>query len=206
MITLTAYYGEKPWTAPTALVDQIVFPEGLRERLMPFFNDYKINLIDFSRLSRAEIQRLATDLRFLSTFIHNARNPGDELPLPCVKNEELVDQFIRKCLNLSDEVVIPMTSLKKENLTMTELLDLYMEPYRQKRLQEGMLAGIEIGREEGIKEGREAERRAAERRMTKERREAALRMSQSGLSVERIAGFLNLDVSLVSRWIREEQE
>ena len=206
VITLTLYYGEKPWTAPTSLADQVVFPPRMREEIMPFFNDYKINLIDFTRLPRAEIQKLTTDLRFLSTYIHNTRNPDDELPLPSVKNLELADQFIRKCLNLSDEVVVPMTSLKKENMTMAEITNLYMEPYRLRFLQEGMLAGIEKGREEGIEkgreEGREAERKAAERRMAKERREAARNLAQHGVKAEDIAEAFKIDVAIVRRWIK----
>ena len=51
---------------------------------------------------REDIQKPTADLRFLSAFIHNARNPDDELPTPNVKKEELVDLFIRKCQNLSD--------------------------------------------------------------------------------------------------------
>lgn len=46
VITLTVYYGEKPWDEPTSLHEMLDIPKELE----PFVNDYKILLVEARRI------------------------------------------------------------------------------------------------------------------------------------------------------------
>ena len=69
VITITLYLGTGEWNAPRSLIDMM---PKIDERVLPFINDYKINLLNPSDIT--DFSKFQTGLRPLFEVLKNARD------------------------------------------------------------------------------------------------------------------------------------
>ena len=68
VITVTLYWGDRPWDAPTSLKEMLI---DVDDAVKPFINDYNINL--FSIIDYKQLPNFSTELRELFSIL-NTRN------------------------------------------------------------------------------------------------------------------------------------
>ena len=68
VLSIVIYYGMTKWTRGLSLREIIRFPRNLERYFLPRFNDYRVNLLDITRLSARQIRMLRSDLRVIATF------------------------------------------------------------------------------------------------------------------------------------------
>ena len=141
MITITLYLGTGEWNAPRSLMDMM---PKIDERVLPFINDYKINLLNPSDIT--DFSKFQTGLRPLFEVLKNAR---DERRLnEVISSDETfknVDVEIVAAINLFAGMDIKIEK-EDEVLNMCKAWD----EHKNRGIQEG----IQVGKQEGIQEGR----------------------------------------------------
>ena len=76
VFTLVLYFGSEHWTKNRRLEERIVFPEGLKERLLPFFNDYRANVFEIAYLTEEQVKLFQSDFRVVAEyFVRSRTNP-----------------------------------------------------------------------------------------------------------------------------------
>ena len=128
VITLTVYLGSEPWDAPTSLSEMLQDLPGGQE-LLPFINDYHINLLAPTHISEGEIRKFRTDFGKLLGCL---RYMNDKAKVKeYLAKEPLYDRDTAKML----EQLLHIEIKNKEQ----EVVD----------MTNGVLELIEDGREEG---------------------------------------------------------
>ena len=69
VITIVLYFGNTHWERNRTLHEAV----GVPDDLMPYFNDYKINLFEIAFMSDDEISRFHSDFRIIADFIAHKR-------------------------------------------------------------------------------------------------------------------------------------
>ena len=73
VITIVLYFGNMHWERNRTLHEAV----GVPDDLMPYFNDYKINLFEIAFMSDDEISRFHSDFRIIADFIAHKRADPD---------------------------------------------------------------------------------------------------------------------------------
>ena len=73
VITIVLYFGNTHWESNRTLHEAVGVPDGL----MPYFNDYRINLFEIAFMSDDEISRFHSDFRIIADFIAHKRADPD---------------------------------------------------------------------------------------------------------------------------------
>ena len=73
VITIVLYFGNTHWERNRTLHEAV----GVPDDLMPYFNDYKINLFEIAFMSDEEISRFHSDFRIIADFIAHKRADPD---------------------------------------------------------------------------------------------------------------------------------
>ncbi len=137
VITITLYLGTGEWNAPRSLIDMM---PKIDERVLPFINDYKINLLNPSDIT--DFTKFRTGLRPLFEVLKNAR---DELRLnEVISSDETfknVDVETVAAINLFAGMDIKIEK-EDEVLNMCKAWD----EHKNRGIQEGIQAGIQEGR------------------------------------------------------------
>lgn len=121
VITLVLYFGEKPWKKPRCLYDVIDVPDKLK----PFVNDFKLNIIDVPRLTPEQVKRYKGDFQIIADyFVH--RTSGKEY-VPPNKPIQHVDSMLKLMSVLTRDKryydFLNEDSAAKEGINMCEVLD-----------------------------------------------------------------------------------
>lgn len=142
IVTVTVYWGTKPWDAPITLKDMLL--ENIDENIASMIGDYHCNL--FSIIDAEKLPKYKTELNELFNLLR-MRNDGEGM-------RELVENNIAY-KNIDEETAGMMSEFANIELPgkrkdggydmCKAVLDLK---------NEGRMEGIEEGREEGRKEGR----------------------------------------------------
>ena len=96
VISLLLYFGDQNWSKRLTLRDSIRFPtdpygNSLESRLAPFFNDYKLNLVDVAKMTPKELSLLNTDFKLLAGSNYQMLHTNDSLAdvgISSVRHEE----------------------------------------------------------------------------------------------------------------------
>lgn len=67
-VTLVLNYGKK-WDGPLCLKDMLKLPDGKYETLLPFIQDYRINLVNLADLTEEDARKFRSDFRFLVKYM-----------------------------------------------------------------------------------------------------------------------------------------
>ena len=145
VITITLYLGTAQWDGPRSLAEMM--PQ-MDERILPFFNDYRINLLN--PLEITDFSKFETGLRPLFELLKNA---SDEEKLnDLITNDETftkVDVETVAAINLFVGTDIKYDE-KEEVVNMCKAWD----DHKKLGIQEGMKQGIQQGMKQGMQQGR----------------------------------------------------
>ncbi len=159
VITLVIYFGEKKWDAPRSLHEMLQIQD---KRLLPYIEDYKINLIAPAELTEEDFAKFKSNLHEVLQYISCSTDKTRLMNL--VENntnyshmDKTTAMLINECTNT--EVKIDES---REVIDMCQAIkDLRMEGVmegRKEGREEGLMKGRIEGRKQGIMEGREEER------------------------------------------------
>lgn len=149
VVTIVLYFGSRPWSGPTCLLDRLDIPESLRGLVA----DWPLHIFDMGRLSAEQRNALKGDLRVVADFLYsqatgNLYEPSGETmhhPGDVVRTLEAITGD-----NTWTNMPVPADTSGKE-ATMNDVLERYIS----KRLQEGLERGLEQGLEQGLQQGLE---------------------------------------------------
>ena len=144
VITITLYLGTTQWDGPRSLAEMM--PQ-MDERILPFINDYRINLLN--PLEITDFSKFETGLRPLFELLKNA---SDEEKLnELITSDETftkVDVETVAAINLFVGTDIKYDE-KEEVVNMCKAWD----DHKKLGIQEGMKQGIQQGIQQGMKQG-----------------------------------------------------
>ena len=214
VITFVVYYGEKPWTGPTTLRECVEFLGGTEKALLPLFNDFKLNIIDFHTIPFEKIEAMTSDFRYIATLLYNAAHRDDPRPFPPVKDVGFIREFMRifKQNNLGKKFTIDEISdekLKQGGYGMNELVMSYVNAEINDRVAailpvrvaEQVAAIVPERVNAAVANTREEDRLAFEQKM----KQTARRLSLKGIPSDEIADALNVEQATVDAWLSEKQ-
>lgn len=184
VLTIVLYFGyTQPWSSPLTLSELLELPKEFEG----VFNDYKLNLIDVSRLTASEKERLGGDLRVISDVLESVRERRFE---EWVKSSGHVvvehgEEVFRLLSYVTKNALFEETMERyhfKENVDMCE----YLEQYNAQKVREGIAIGMEKGMEKGMEIGREHERAVLAKKMLLESLPIEVISKITGFSVNEI--------------------
>ncbi|MCI7612012.1 MAG: Rpn family recombination-promoting nuclease/putative transposase [Selenomonadaceae bacterium] len=121
VLTLILYFGENPWKKPLCLYDVIDVPDKLK----PYINDFKLNIIDVPRLTPEQVKRYKGDFQIIADYFVQ-RNSGKEY-VPPDKPIQHVDSMLKLMSVLTRDKRysdwLNEDSATKEEMNMCEVLD-----------------------------------------------------------------------------------
>ncbi|MDO5310211.1 MAG: hypothetical protein Q4G03_12075 [Planctomycetia bacterium] len=186
--TLVVYYAQEPWTKRRTLREAVTFPRGLKKRMLPFFNDYKLNVVDVPRLTPNQISEFRSDFKAIATHFYNLYHE-QKIPTPNddAQHPEATALFFMNVLggeftdNLRDFI-----KRRKGKVPMNSLIQAcYGEKFEQAR-EEGREEGIAIAKEDALRE----------------KGQMARQLSQRGFAPEAIAEITNAELAQVQLWLK----
>ncbi len=99
IITAVVYLGDEPWDGPKSLFDMLDIRD---RRLIPFINDYKLNLISPADMDDDEFEKFHTGLGFAMRVIKHQSEDADAIIM--ATNHKKIDRetavFLNKAVNL----------------------------------------------------------------------------------------------------------
>ncbi len=143
-VTLVLYYGSSHWNGPRTLHERIPVPEALKEHC----SDYRINLFEIAFLPEEQIQQFQSDFRIVADFFRQQRVYGDYIPdQRTIRHVDAVLKFLSVFTDDErfSEAARVFQAEKKEETTMTKVLDRVENRGIQKGMQEGIQKGIQRG-------------------------------------------------------------
>ena len=149
VITITLYLGTTQWDGPRSLAEMM--PQ-MDERILPFINDYRINLLN--PLEITDFSKFETGLRPLFELLKNASDEGKLNDL-ITKDETFtrVDVETVAAINLFVGTDIKYDE-KEEVVNMCKAWDDHKKRGIQEGIQQGMQQGIQQGIQQGVQQGR----------------------------------------------------
>ena len=76
VVTLVLYFGSRHWNKPVTLHDCLDVPADL----LPYVNDYRINLFEIAWLTDEQVARFKSDFRIVADYFVQMRKNGDYVP------------------------------------------------------------------------------------------------------------------------------
>ena len=76
VVTLVLYFGIRHWDKPVTLHDCLDVPD----EVLPYVNDYRINLFEIAWLSDEQVARFKSDFRIVADYFVQMRKNGDYIP------------------------------------------------------------------------------------------------------------------------------
>ena len=145
VITITLYLGTTQWDGPRSLAEMM--PQ-MDERILPFINDYRINLLN--PLEITDFSKFETGLRPLFELLKNASDE-EKLNELITKDDTFtrVDVETVAAINLFVGTDIKYDE-KEEVVNMCKAWD----DHKKLGIQEGMKQGIQQGMQQGMQQGR----------------------------------------------------
>ena len=218
VLTLVLYFGKSRWTKNRTLGEVIEFPEGLKERIMPFFNDYRLNLFEIAYLTEEQIKKFKSDFRVVAEYFVKSRTNPDYLPEPVeVKHMDAVLNLLAVMTGDNRfEDILNLTDGEERPKTMSEWIDRAI----QRGWNEGVVAGEQrarnsmsewidravsrgwnAGRAEGWNAGRSDGWNAGKTEGQREgRQRTAFNLRKMGMTDDFIAQAVGESVGVIRQW------
>lgn len=121
VVTLILYFGKRPWKKPLCLYDVLDIPDKLK----PFVNDYKINLVDVPRLTTEQVENYKGDFQIIADYFVQITN-GKEY-VPSSKRIQHVDSMLKLISVLTNDKryaeCMESKDMEMEGVSMCEVLD-----------------------------------------------------------------------------------
>lgn len=105
IITAVVYVGSEPWDGPRSLFDMLDIRD---ERIKPFLNDYKLNIISAADMEESDFQKFHTELGLMMRLLRHQKDDADKIIEET--NHKKIDPdaafFIKEAANLDLEFEI----------------------------------------------------------------------------------------------------
>ena len=139
IITAVIYIGDVPWDGPKSLLEMMDIRD---DRIRPFLNDYKLNIISSADIADNDFDKFNTELGKVLRIVKHQKDDADKLieELGHTKIDPDAAFFLKKAANLDIEIEV-----KDGGVDMCESLE---RRYKKERIEEA----IEIYREYGDKD------------------------------------------------------
>lgn len=184
VITLVLYFGyKKRWDKARSLHEAL--GENLNDVLLPFVNNYRLNLFEIAWLTDEQVAGFQSDFGIVADYFVQMRKTGAyNGSNKDVRHMREVLQLLSTLTNDSRFTeTARFTEKGKEPKNMSEALD---------RIEK---RGIEQGIKQGIKQGiRQGEMNYAKK--------VVFRLNKKGLPIQDIADVVEMDINTVSFWIQ----
>lgn len=76
IVTAVLYVGAEPWDGPKSLLEMMDIQD---KRILPFLNDYKLNIISAADMPDEDFERFHTDLGFTMKVIKHQKDDADKI-------------------------------------------------------------------------------------------------------------------------------
>ena len=140
VITIVLYFGNTHWERNRTLHEAV----GVPDDLMPYFNDYRINLFEIAFMSDEEISRFHSDFRIIADFIAHKRADPDFVSTDrtaFVHTDEVLK--LMSLLTDDDRYELTLNSEGGKPKNMCEMLDRVEAKGEAKGITKGMTKGEE---------------------------------------------------------------
>ena len=204
VVTLTLYFGLKPWDGPRSLHDLLIVPEELKE----FLPNYRTNVVEVAFLPPDTIEKFTSDFQIVALWFRARRlNAADNLRLhqkEWIHPEAILDFFYvfaedHRYLTIKSQFIKRIR--KGEKITMCTLIDSLLEEGMQEGKKEGMKEGLKKGMKEGRKKGR---KEGLEEGMNEGLKKGTVQTRYQDLSSLILAGFSQERASSLLGFSQEE--
>ncbi len=156
VVTLVLYFGYKHrWNQPKSIYEML--GDSLDDRLKPFVNDYKINLVEVAYLSDEELNRFHSDFKAVADYFVQMQRTGEyKGSTEEIKHVWEVMRLLQYLTNDDENVMKTITENTddKEGTNMAGIFTTWLNQGKELGREEGKELGIEEGRELGREEGR----------------------------------------------------
>ena len=192
VISLLLYFGDQNWSKRLTLRDSIRFPtdpygNSLESRLAPFFNDYKLNLVDVAKMTPKELSLLNTDFKLLAGSNYQMLHTNDSLADVGISSVRHEEETLR-CLQTMYGNNVAEAARQQIRKDQGEV---NMESYGQALVQNIMNKGYDNGYGDG---------------RLQHAHDSTLRMYAQGVPVPTIASFLDVTPEQAQQWIAEKEQ
>ena len=198
VISFLLNYDEKPWTKRVTLRESVVFPttadgRSLEPQISPFFNDYRLNVVNVQSLEIETIAKFQRDFRTLAaTFpIMRGEIAPDELPPLVVRHKEEFSHCIQS--------MFPQQGMELYNrIVATPEGDVNMKPLLENAVNNLIKKGFDQGFGQGFGKG-------VEQGELSKARATALKLWKRNFPIADIADLQDVPTELVRQWISEAE-
>ena len=142
VITLVVHFGADPWDGPTSLHEMLAVQDDTIRR---YAQDYRVHLLDPSRISQNDFKKFASSLREVLNYIKYSK---DEKGLARLLEE---DERLKKLEAGAARVIETITHTDFAIDEKTEVVNVCqaVEDMMKTREQKGWKLGEEVGRQQG---------------------------------------------------------
>lgn len=144
-ITITFYTGDKEWKAPYSLYDMLNLRQEIQSTVLEkYIPDYPLYVVDALHLSKDEINKYHTDLRFFFTALQAAGSQDMEI------DDTLTAQYVETYDALAMLTGDQRFRVKEGGVSMCALFDMAEERGLKRGIEKGIEAFILDNMEEQI--------------------------------------------------------
>ena len=174
VITLVIHFGAEEWDGPMTLHEMM---EIGNPELLKYIQDYRIHLIDPSRLTEEELEKFSTSLREVLGYIKYSTNGKQILDFAENNPRMMMDADAARVIRTITNTPVEIPE-EEERVDMCKGIEELMEDSRQEGRKEGEASG--------------ALRKA---------KETACALAAMGLPKEQIASAVGINLEIVKEWI-----
>ena len=185
VVTLTVYFGAKPWSGPKSLKEMIAVHD---KSLAKYVQDYKIYLIS-PQLSDKKLDKLSSNLREVMKAIKHSGNKA-KLNKLISSNKRYKNIDTQAAMVIKDTAGLALDiDAQKEKTNMCKA----WEDMKVELLSKGKKEGIKEGIKEGKKEGKKEE----QAKNIKENIKKAKALVKAGTAKEIVAKIMGVNIALL---------
>lgn len=143
VITIVMYWGSESWDGPRSLREMMI---DVPEKLEPFFQDYKLFLVEPEMLQEEELNLLQTDLKEVMVFMKYQKDKQKmkEL-LEHTEKLKYLDARAAMVINSVTKLNIKLNKEESGEVNMCQAIDEMMEDSRLLGVSQGISQGIDRG-------------------------------------------------------------
>ena len=155
VFTLTIYFGSDPWDGPLCLHDMMELRDP---RMKQHIQNYRLNLIEPSTLSKDELQKFQTSFREVMGYIKYSKNADELLAFTKDNPRMLLEVSAARVIGTMTGTNISYEEAKEGRIDMCKAIEDLMRTSGEQGHTEGRREGRIEGHIEGKRDGRNEER------------------------------------------------
>lgn len=155
VFTLTIYFGSDPWDGPLCLHDMMELRDP---RMKQHIQNYRLNLIEPSTLSKDELQKFQTSFREVMGYIKYSQNADELLAFTKDNPRMLLEVRAARVIGTMTGTNISYEEVKEGRIDMCKAIEDLMRTSEEQGHIEGRREGRIEGHIEGKRDGRNEER------------------------------------------------